>query len=162
MTKTRIEQHIDARPAAVYEAFLNADSIAQWMVPDGMTSEVHEFDSHEGGKFRVSLTYDDPSAAGKTSAHTDTYRGRFVSLEKNQRIVALTGERDDARTERDRLRAIVDAAREMVAERRAVLASLRLSSGGVDRDAFRAASTADQRMLALLAQLDVSGEAAGG
>ena len=82
MTKTRIEHHINARPAAVYEAFLSADAIAHWMVPDGMTSEVHEFDPHEGGKFRVSLTYDDPSAAGKTSEHTDTYHGRFVSLEK--------------------------------------------------------------------------------
>jgi uncharacterized protein YndB with AHSA1/START domain len=59
------------------------------MVPAGMTSHVHEFDPREGGSFRISLTYDDPSAAGKTTAHTDTYRGRFVKLVENELIVEV-------------------------------------------------------------------------
>ena len=42
------------------------------MVPDGMTSQVHEFDAREGGAFRISLTYDTPTGIGKTTAHTDT------------------------------------------------------------------------------------------
>jgi hypothetical protein len=29
----------------------------------GMTSYVHAFDAHEGGFFRISLTYDAPTAA---------------------------------------------------------------------------------------------------
>ena len=45
-----------------------------------MTSHVHVFDAREGGLFRISLTYDQPTATGKTSAHTDTYGGRFVKL----------------------------------------------------------------------------------
>jgi uncharacterized protein YndB with AHSA1/START domain len=57
------------------------------MVPEGMTSLVHEFDPRVGGKFRISLTYDDPGALGKTSTHTDTYHGRFAQLVPDERVV---------------------------------------------------------------------------
>src|SRR4051812_44109585 len=89
MNSTRITQHINASRHKVYRALLDARAVAQWMVPDGMTSEVHEFDAREGGAFRISLTYDSPAAAGKTSAHTDTYHGRFVSLLPNEAIVEV-------------------------------------------------------------------------
>jgi len=59
------------------------------MVPDGMTSHVHAFDAHEGGSFRISLTYDTPSGTGKTTAHTDTYHGRFVKLVPNEQVVEV-------------------------------------------------------------------------
>jgi uncharacterized protein YndB with AHSA1/START domain len=59
------------------------------MVPTGMTSHVHAFDAREGGSFRISLTYDAPTAAGKTSAHTDTYHGRFVKLVKDEQVVEV-------------------------------------------------------------------------
>jgi hypothetical protein len=47
-------------------------------VPDDMTARIHEFDSREGGSLRVSLTYNPPQGTGKTTRHTDTYRGRLV------------------------------------------------------------------------------------
>jgi uncharacterized protein YndB with AHSA1/START domain len=77
---TRVEQHIRAPRSAVYRALLDADAVARWRVPDGMSSTVHEFSPREGGSFRVSLTYDAAAPAGKSSAHTDTYHGRFVEL----------------------------------------------------------------------------------
>lgn len=80
MTATRIELHVAAPRTAVYRALLDADAVQRWMVPDGMTSEVHEFDGREGGGWRISLTYDERTATGKTTAHTDTHRGRFVRL----------------------------------------------------------------------------------
>ena len=43
----------------------------------------------EGGAFRISLTYDAPTATGKTSAHTDTYQGRFVKLSTNEQVVEV-------------------------------------------------------------------------
>lgn len=52
-----------------------------------MTSEVHTFDAREGGTFRISLTYDTPGGAGKTTAHADTYHGRFITLEPGKRVV---------------------------------------------------------------------------
>ena len=59
------------------------------MVPTGMTSQVHAFDPREGGAFRISLTYDAPTGTGKTSAHTDTYHGRFMKLVTNEQVVEL-------------------------------------------------------------------------
>lgn len=54
-----------------------------------MSSHVHEFDAREGGSFRISLTYDAPSGSGKTTAHTDTYRGHFVTLVPNEQVVEV-------------------------------------------------------------------------
>jgi uncharacterized protein YndB with AHSA1/START domain len=57
------------------------------MVPDGMTSQVHSFDAREGGVFRISLTYDEPTAAGKSSARSDSFHGRFVRLVPDTEVV---------------------------------------------------------------------------
>ena len=54
-----------------------------------MTSHVHAFDAREGGSFRISLTYDAPTGTGKTTAHTDTYHGRFVKLVTNKQVVEV-------------------------------------------------------------------------
>ena len=87
MTTTRVTVHIAAPRARVYAALLDPEAIARWKVPAGMTCEVHELDPREGGALRVSLTYDDTDAAGKTSAHTDTYRGRFLRLVQDELVV---------------------------------------------------------------------------
>jgi uncharacterized protein YndB with AHSA1/START domain len=49
----------------------------------------HAFDAREGGAFRISLTYSEPTATGKTTAHTDTYHGRFVTLVPNAQVVEV-------------------------------------------------------------------------
>jgi uncharacterized protein YndB with AHSA1/START domain len=77
---TRVSLHLNAPREKVYRALVDADAIAQWMVPAGMTSHIHAFESREGGHFRISLTYDDPTETGKTTEHTDTYHGHFVRL----------------------------------------------------------------------------------
>ena len=60
-----------------------------WMVPAGMTGHVHAFDPRQGGPIRISLTYDEPTAIGKTTAHTDTYHGRFLKLVANEQVIEL-------------------------------------------------------------------------
>jgi uncharacterized protein YndB with AHSA1/START domain len=65
-----------------------------------MTCHVHAFDAREGGSFRISLTYDAQTGSGKTSAHTDTYHGRFVKLVPNEQIVEV----DEFETEDPALR----------------------------------------------------------
>jgi uncharacterized protein YndB with AHSA1/START domain len=87
MSTTRITQHVNAPRANVYRALLDPRAVERWRVPTGMTSHVHAFDAREGGSFRVSLTYDAPTGTGKTSAHTDTYHGRFVKLVPNEQVV---------------------------------------------------------------------------
>jgi uncharacterized protein YndB with AHSA1/START domain len=86
---TKISHHIRAPRRDVYRALLDADAIAQWRVPAGMTSYVHEFDAREGGSFRISLTYDAPTGTGKTAASTDTYHGHFVKLVPNEQVVEV-------------------------------------------------------------------------
>jgi len=54
-----------------------------------MTCHVHAFDAREGGSFRISLTYAAPTGTGKTTAHTDTYHGRFVKLVTNEQVVEV-------------------------------------------------------------------------
>jgi uncharacterized protein YndB with AHSA1/START domain len=78
---------VNAPPAIVYRALLDARAVATWMVPTGMTSQVHAFDARGG--FRISLRYDAPTGTGKTTAQTDTYHGRFVKLVTNEQVVEV-------------------------------------------------------------------------
>jgi uncharacterized protein YndB with AHSA1/START domain len=89
MSSTRISRRIKTPRAIVYRALLDAHAVATWMVPTGMTSHVHAFDPREGGSFRISLTYDAPTGTGKTTAHTDTFHGRFVKLMTNEQLVEV-------------------------------------------------------------------------
>lgn len=89
MYSTRVSRHVKAERSAVYRALLDADSIAKWRVPDGMSGQVHEFDAREGGGFRVSLTYDAQTGTGKSTAHTDTYHGHFVKLVPDEQVVEV-------------------------------------------------------------------------
>lgn len=87
MTATRVVRTIAAPRERVYRALVDPDAIPRWRVPAAMTCEVHEFDAHEGGAIRVSLTYDEPDRTGKTTGRTDTYRGRFVRLVPGELVV---------------------------------------------------------------------------
>ncbi|AOR30197.1 polyketide cyclase [Streptomyces fodineus] len=89
MYATRVSRRVQAPPHAVYRALTDPDAIAAWRVPAGMTARVHTFDAHEGGTFRVSLTYDDAFAAGKSGRHTDTYHGHFARLVPGALVVEV-------------------------------------------------------------------------
>jgi uncharacterized protein YndB with AHSA1/START domain len=89
MYSTQVSRHVNAPRSAVYRALLDADAIARWRVPAGMSSHVHEFDAREGGTFRVSLTYDDPGRTGKSVSHTDTYHGHFAKLVPDEQVVEV-------------------------------------------------------------------------
>lgn len=89
MSSTRISRHVKAPRAKVYRALLDAQAVAQWMVPPGMISHVHEFEPREGGSIRISLTYEAPTGTGKTTAHTDTYRGHFGKLVPDEQMVEV-------------------------------------------------------------------------
>jgi uncharacterized protein YndB with AHSA1/START domain len=89
VSSTRISQYVNAPRERVYRALLDAREVASWKVPAGMTCQVHAFDAREGGSFRISLTYEVPTGTGKTTAHTDTYHGRFVKLVPNEQVVEV-------------------------------------------------------------------------
>jgi len=97
MSTTELARTVAAPRHVVYQALLDPDAVRRWMVPDGMTSEVHAFDPVEGGDFRISLTYDERTGVGKTSAHTDTFHGTFTRLVPDHEVVQVVEfETDDA------------------------------------------------------------------
>ncbi len=75
MRSTRVSRLVRAPRAKVYAALIDAGAIAAWKSPTGMTCLVHSFEGREG--------------AGKTTAHTDTYHGRFVELVQDERVVEV-------------------------------------------------------------------------
>ncbi|MGE5526006.1 MAG: SRPBCC domain-containing protein [Rhodospirillaceae bacterium] len=87
MRSTTVRRVICAPRSLVYQTMLDPAALARWKVPDNMTLEVHEFEAREGGRLRISLTYDDRSRHGKTRAHTDTYHGQFARLIDDELIV---------------------------------------------------------------------------
>ncbi|KVO42641.1 SRPBCC family protein [Burkholderia ubonensis] len=96
MNSTHVSRHLNAPRAKVYRALLDPHAIEQWKAPDGMTCRVDAFDAREGGAFRITLTYDAPTDAGKTTARTDSYHGRFVTLVPNELVVEIDAfETDD-------------------------------------------------------------------
>jgi uncharacterized protein YndB with AHSA1/START domain len=89
MPTTRLTRHIRASREEVYRALLDSEAVRQWMVPDHMSSRIHWFDAHEGGTFRITLTYDTPTETGKTTPQSDTFQGRFVELVPDERVVQV-------------------------------------------------------------------------
>ena len=89
-------QRVRAPRAAIYRALLDPQAIQAWRVPEGMRCVVHEFAAREGGRFRVSLSYDDSAVAGKSGGHTDTYHGHFARLVPDEQVIeVLEFETDD-------------------------------------------------------------------
>jgi uncharacterized protein YndB with AHSA1/START domain len=78
---------VRAPRSAVYQALLDAEAVARWRMPVGMTSQVHEFDAREGGDERVVEVFefetDDPALRGEmtmTTTLTDAAGGTEVRV----------------------------------------------------------------------------------
>jgi uncharacterized protein YndB with AHSA1/START domain len=82
---------IRASPQNIYQAFLDPKAVAIWRPPEGMKCQIYEFDPRKGGVFRMSFEYKDANheVSGKTSEHTDVFKGYFLQLVPNRRIVEV-------------------------------------------------------------------------
>lgn len=80
---------IKASPKRIYDAHVDAQSLARWRAPPDMRAEVHGFDPRVGGGYRMTLVYTGPEheLPGKTSKHEDAFDGQFVELVPYERIV---------------------------------------------------------------------------
>lgn len=81
--------HFKAAPTTVYAALLEPKLLPQWRAPDGMTMQVHQYEPWQGGRFRVSLIYQDPAKPGKSGQNVDTYSGHFKVLMPAEKIVEV-------------------------------------------------------------------------
>jgi uncharacterized protein YndB with AHSA1/START domain len=79
---------VSAPPEQVYAAFVDADALAAWLPPDGMTGEIADADLRVGGGFTMTLRYDEaPEGGGKTTEHTDVSRVAIDELVEPERVV---------------------------------------------------------------------------
>ncbi|MGP6139253.1 SRPBCC domain-containing protein [Jeotgalibaca sp. A127] len=82
-----VSKVIAAAPHILYEAYMNPNALVQWLPPEGMTGEICRFEPHVGGRYELTLTYNEKDTnAGKTTADTDTICGTFLELIPNQKI----------------------------------------------------------------------------
>ncbi|MFD4443961.1 SRPBCC domain-containing protein [Nocardia sp. NPDC058519] len=96
-TTTRIGTQINAPRSTVYRLLLDGDAVAAWMMPDGISVDVHRFEPVEGGSFSITLTHDEPVDVGETGQHDagtvrqqhDAYFGTFRSLTSDEQVVEV-------------------------------------------------------------------------
>jgi uncharacterized protein YndB with AHSA1/START domain len=80
---------IRASAQSIYEAFIHPDALTKWLPPQGMRGIVHAFSAQQGGKIHMSLVYVDSNheLRGKTTDDADVFRGTFLELVPQERIV---------------------------------------------------------------------------
>jgi uncharacterized protein YndB with AHSA1/START domain len=86
VSTTRATAHLAAPRDAVHRALTEPALLVRWRFPEGMTSAIEDTGD---GTFRVTLTYEEPGARGKTTAHSDTYRARFTHLVPGELVVEV-------------------------------------------------------------------------
>jgi uncharacterized protein YndB with AHSA1/START domain len=80
---------IGAPADAIYNAFMDPEALMAWLPPRGMAGRVLLFEPWEGGRYRIELTLEGEGhhVSGKTTERTDITSGRFISLQRANRIV---------------------------------------------------------------------------
>ena len=74
--------------ARVFAALTSPEALVRWLPPKGMRGRFERFDMHDGGSYRLVLTYDDASGApGKTSADSDVTEVRITRIIPEERVV---------------------------------------------------------------------------
>jgi uncharacterized protein YndB with AHSA1/START domain len=87
---------IHASPERIYRAHMDPGELVSWLPPEGMSARIEQFEPRLGGAYRMVLTYDQPSAAAKTTKSSDAVQGRFVELVPGRLIAQLiTFDSDD-------------------------------------------------------------------
>ncbi|HKW31106.1 MAG TPA: SRPBCC family protein [Verrucomicrobiae bacterium] len=75
----RLHRVLRSPPEKIYRAFLDADSMAKWLPPNGFTGKVHHLDAKVGGTYKMSFTN-----FGTGRSHS--FGGTYVELVPNERI----------------------------------------------------------------------------
>lgn len=83
-----VSRVIRAGPERVFPALVEAEALARWLPPAGMSGRFERFEAVPGGTYRLVLMYDDDTrAAGKTTSSSEVVEARFVDIVPNVRVV---------------------------------------------------------------------------
>jgi uncharacterized protein YndB with AHSA1/START domain len=84
-----VSRVILASPRTLFRTFLEAETLAAWRVPEGMTASFSAFDPRAGGGYRMVLRYggSDAQASGKSRPGQDEVHVRFVELYAEEKVV---------------------------------------------------------------------------
>ncbi len=75
----RFHRVLRAAAEKVYKAFIDPDSRAKWLPPNGFTGKVYEMDARVGGGYRMSFT-------NFSTDKSHSFRGSYVELAPGERI----------------------------------------------------------------------------
>lgn len=83
---------INATTAAIYKALIDPKALATWRAPKGMKGHIDHFEAVEGGTYSMTLTYEDKNEniQGKTTDQEDSFKGKFIELVPNEKVVEET------------------------------------------------------------------------
>ena len=82
----RLHRVLRTTPEKLYRAFLEPDSIAKWIPPNGFTCKVHQMDVKVGGTYKMSFT-------NFTTGQTHSFGGKYIELTPNR--IRYTDKFDD-------------------------------------------------------------------
>src|SRR5215813_4863236 len=75
----KLHRVLRAAPEKVYRAFLDGDSMAKWLPPNGFTCKVHQLDAKVGGNYKMSFT-------NFSTGKSHSFGGKYLELVPNERI----------------------------------------------------------------------------
>jgi uncharacterized protein YndB with AHSA1/START domain len=78
--KITLHRILKASPEKVYKAFVDADSLASWIPPNGFTGKVHFMDLKVGGHYKMSFT-------NFTTGNSHSFGGEYLEIVPNERLV---------------------------------------------------------------------------
>ena len=93
MSTSRIDkaERLIAAPAArLFSCWTDPSQLVRWLPPRGMTGRIEALDARPGGAFRLVLTYEDISKAGKSGGGRDVVEGVFVALDAPRHLAFVS------------------------------------------------------------------------
>jgi uncharacterized protein YndB with AHSA1/START domain len=75
----KLHRVLRAKPDRVYKAFLDADAMAKWLPPNGITGKVHEMDARVGGHYKMSFT-------NFSTGSSHSFGGEYLEIIENEKI----------------------------------------------------------------------------
>jgi uncharacterized protein YndB with AHSA1/START domain len=75
----RLHRVLATSPEKLYRAFLEADALAKWLLPNGFACTVHHLDAKVGGTFKMSFR-------NFTTGQSHAFGGEYVELVPGERL----------------------------------------------------------------------------